>query len=839
MASFKKYTASGGASEAFSIPSFTSDEIKVRVEGVLKTATTHYNITSYTSNGGTVTWTSGNVPSSGTVYIYRDTNILNSGSTDVEAKATFTTGTAIYQNDINNNQKQALRALEEKDDQLIQSWNLDSGVVETSSIKDGTIVDADINASANIAGSKLADDSVTLAKLGGGALPTDITVASANIVNGTIVDADISGTAEIAVSKLADGTARQILQTASNGNDVEWTSNVDVPGTLDVTGAADFDSTVNVDGTATLATVDINAGAIDGTTIGANSAAAGTFTTGTIATADINGGAIDGTVIGASSTAAGSFTTVNASGTITGNVTGNITGNVTGDVTGDVTGNADTATDLAASAKITNSEQASHSANDTTYFTTSASDARYFNVSTGDTIKDGDAFPDNDTTIATTAAINDRIIDLVDDVGGFVPIANETSFPTANPDVNNGTGTLVSIKEFASSHTPSGGSVTIANGAGSGNTVTITGCGSTVLAAGYGGIVETTSTLHTYTFHRLSPKSTEVTTVASISSNITTVAGDITNINAVAGNATNINAVAGNASNINAVAGNATNINSAVSNATNINVVAGDITNVNTTAGAIANVNTVAGSISNVNTVSTNISDINNFADLYQIATSAPTQDGGGNSLATGDLWYDSSSNKALMIYDGSSGDGFSAATPTAQVLQDIAIVSGQLTYIEDLGLIGDAVGTGSGNNISTVASSITNVNTCAGAITNINNVGGIVSDVSTVAAANSNISTAASNIASINNFAEVYRISSSAPTSSLNEGDLWYDSTGNTLKYYTGSAWVVTAAAGLSEVIEDTTPELGGHLDCNDKNLTEVGTVSGDNLQIDFGTLT
>ena len=69
MASFKQYTASGGASEAFSIPSFTSDEIKVRVDGVLKTAATHYNITSYTANGGTVTWTSGNVPSSGTVYI--------------------------------------------------------------------------------------------------------------------------------------------------------------------------------------------------------------------------------------------------------------------------------------------------------------------------------------------------------------------------------------------------------------------------------------------------------------------------------------------------------------------------------------------------------------------------------------------------------------------------------------------------------------------------------------------------------------------------------------------------------------------------------------------------
>jgi hypothetical protein len=47
---------------------------------------------------------------------------------------------------------------------------------------------------------------------------------------------------EIPVSRLADGSARQLLQTAANGNDVEWTSNVDIPGTLDVTSTATFDS---------------------------------------------------------------------------------------------------------------------------------------------------------------------------------------------------------------------------------------------------------------------------------------------------------------------------------------------------------------------------------------------------------------------------------------------------------------------------------------------------------------------------------------------------------------------------------------------------------------------
>jgi hypothetical protein len=103
------------------------------------------------------------------------------------------------------------------------------------------IVNADINASAAVALSKLAT----------GALPTAITVASANLVDGTIVDADVNASAEIAVSKLADGSARQLLQTDAAGTGVEWTSNVDVPGTLDVTGAAVLDSTLTVAGAAT------------------------------------------------------------------------------------------------------------------------------------------------------------------------------------------------------------------------------------------------------------------------------------------------------------------------------------------------------------------------------------------------------------------------------------------------------------------------------------------------------------------------------------------------------------------------------------------------------------
>jgi hypothetical protein len=60
--------------------------------------------------------------------------------------------------------------------------------------------------------------------------------------NASIVNADVSASAEIAVSKLADGAARQLLQTDAAGTGVEWTSNVDVPGTLDVTSTATFDN---------------------------------------------------------------------------------------------------------------------------------------------------------------------------------------------------------------------------------------------------------------------------------------------------------------------------------------------------------------------------------------------------------------------------------------------------------------------------------------------------------------------------------------------------------------------------------------------------------------------
>ena len=100
------------------------------------------------------------------------------------------------------------------------------------------------------------------------AVSGDITISNTGVTAigaGVIVNADISSSAEIAVSKLADGSAYQLLQTDSAGTGVEWASNIDVPGTLDVTGATTLDSTLAITGQTTLAEIKETTSTLTGT----------------------------------------------------------------------------------------------------------------------------------------------------------------------------------------------------------------------------------------------------------------------------------------------------------------------------------------------------------------------------------------------------------------------------------------------------------------------------------------------------------------------------------------------------------------------------------------------
>ena len=89
----------------------------------------------------------------------------------------------------------------------------------------------------------------------------------------------------------------------------------------------------------------------------------------------------------------------------------------------------------------------------------------------------------------------------------------------------------------------------------------------------------------------------------------------------------------------------------------------------------------------------------------------------------------------------------------------------------------------------------------------------GVVSNIATVAGAIANVNTTATNIAGVNSFAERYRVGSSDPSSSLDEGDLFYNSSDNALKYYNGSAWASIVADTDVKVLVSSNDSTAGYL--------------------------
>ena len=200
------YTGDGSTVDRpFTFPYLAETDIKVSLGGVITTNWSLHNATtvrfSAPSGGATDYQEAGGAPKSGVVTrIYRDTN-------DEALRATFYPGSAIRANDLNENALQNLYVTQEAHDKLGKAWSEGDETIdstETWYTTDDT----------RIATTKAIENRIT----------TRLT--------------------ELPVSNLQDGSARQLIQTAANGNDVEWTSNVDIPGTLDVTGAATFDGTV-------------------------------------------------------------------------------------------------------------------------------------------------------------------------------------------------------------------------------------------------------------------------------------------------------------------------------------------------------------------------------------------------------------------------------------------------------------------------------------------------------------------------------------------------------------------------------------------------------------------
>ena len=167
------YTDNGGGAPngsdlefTYTFPVIQTEDVKVALNGVTQ-ATTKYavdtasNPTKITFNNTSVDSSvqeSTGAPKSGVrVRVYRQTTVGKSTGDD-DPKAVYAAGSSIRAVDLNANTEQALYAIHELQEQPIETPELQDDSVTSSKILDGTIVNADVNASAAIDGTKISPD---------------------------------------------------------------------------------------------------------------------------------------------------------------------------------------------------------------------------------------------------------------------------------------------------------------------------------------------------------------------------------------------------------------------------------------------------------------------------------------------------------------------------------------------------------------------------------------------------------------------------------------------------------------------------------------------------------
>ena len=252
---------------------------------------------------------------------------------------------------------------------------------------------------------------------------------------------------------------------------------------------------------------------------------------------------------------------------------------------------------------------------------------------------------------------------------------------------------------------------------------------------------QTTTTGFNLTFPELSASK-----VISVNSGGTALEAtqSIVDITTIAGISADVTAVSNISANVTSVASNATNINTVATNIGSVNTVAADIAKV------IAVANDLAEAVSEVETVADDLNEATSEIDT--VAGSITNVDAVGNAIA----------NVNLVAGQISPTNNIAALGPISADITALAGTSGLTTLAANAA------------NISTVAANNANLTAVGTDIANVNSV--------------------ATNLAAVNSFANTYRIASSAPVSSLDVGDLYFDTTANELKVYKSSGW---AAAG------------------------------------------
>jgi hypothetical protein len=280
--------------------------------------------------------------------------------------------------------------------------------------------------------------------------------------------------------------------------------------------------------------------------------------------------------------------------------------------------------------------------------------------------------------------------------------------------------------------------------------------------------------------------STEVSTIAGISTEIVAVEANETNINTVATDLTgvdNIGTVAGSIADVNAVGQDIADVIAVAAElgaGNDITVVAADLTGAD-------NIGTVAGSIIDVNAVGQDITDV----------TAVAAELGAGKDVT-------------VVAADLTGSNTIGAVATIATDVSTVASISTEIVAVE-----------ANETNINTVAADLSGTNTIGTVstnITNVNKVAAIDTDITVVAAIDTDITTVATNVTDITNFSDVYLgpktsdPSTRNDSSALQEGDLYFNTSDDIMKVYTGSAWTaayvpsngfLTATNNLSDLTD------------------------------------
>ena len=514
---FVDYTGDGNATKAFSFPSYKEADVKVDVDGVIKTSGSHYNITSYTTTGGgNVVFTSGNIPSSpAAIRIFRDTDVDT-------AKATFTAGSAVKAGDLNNNMTQILYAAQEEQNQTIIASDLKDSIITSAKIVDGAIATADIAADA-ITGAKIADDQINSEHYVDGSIDTahiaDSQITTAKINNNAIthaklavdaVDAENISDGNVTTAAIAAGaiTTAKIAADAVDGTkiaDDSINSEHYVDGSIDTAHIADSQVTtakLASDAVTTVKITDLNvttakiaADAITGAKIADDAVDSEHLAADSIDAEHYAAGSVDTTALGADAVTNAKIAddSIDSEHYVDGSID-------TAHIGGTQVTDAKLASNSVTTSKITDANVTTVKIADSNVTLAKlASDLKQTSIS------------NSDTQLPTSGAVVDYVAAQIAPIGGLEVIADEDNFPTSQPS----SGVVISISDAAGIVVNGSGVSTTARTAGNGSdNVTINNFPSSLysetLASGVGLMVSSTGSSNTYNYHKLLAAETDV-----------------------------------------------------------------------------------------------------------------------------------------------------------------------------------------------------------------------------------------------------------------------------------------------------------------------------------------